>query len=784
MTNHTSKRLGTFIEAVAESLHSSARYNSGDSVAPAAILWTDVESEWLPIVDRLRNLMPEIVMLGEFSPARRNGPAIWMRCVIERILTDVKIPENSIPVLYLPNVNRQVLRAPEECPDDLKPLVELQYRGVVWAQTNGRDWTIEAFLVSENGGLGLEMARDSKTRQSLMGAREALAVTPISLLRGRRLEAEDFDRMMVGDTVRDLLCWINNPEECRSEWTSERWAAFQSRCKEEYKFDPEKDGVLVATELLGLRQGKWLDVWNRYSESPSLYPGIPDMLRRAKPAALMFDREPWPDENEKEEDILRVALAELIKLSAPDARKAIFELDEKHQERRAWVWVRLGGSPLATALGYLKTLAEQTEKALAGETPDSMGYYYIKEGYKADDAVLRALSCVKSAADLEAVQNAIQSLYTSWLDDSARNLQSLMVKSPPSDYGKLKENKIEAEVGECILFVDGLRYDIAKRVLERSTDRHLITTEGYRWAALPSVTPTGKPAVTPIAMNLRGEQAGPDFLPVFADTHSAATAERLRGALMESGYQVLQVQATGRPLDESARGWSEFGELDALGHKLRLKLSNQVDEQVNLLLDRIDQLLIAGWRSVRVVTDHGWLLAPGALPSLSMKKYMTECKWARCAVIKEGAKADVPVIGWFWDVNQHVAFGPGVHCFSKGVEYTHGGVSLQECLIPDLKFSRSMHDRMVSVSIQNIQWIGLRCRVAVSPEFEGLYCTLRTKPNDAKSAICPAKSFDREGRAGLLVEDENLMGSATILVVFDNTGQILCKQATIVGGES
>jgi hypothetical protein len=320
--------------------------------------------------------------------------------------------------------------------------------------------------------------------------------------------------------------------------------------------------------------------------------------------------------------------------------------------------------------------------------------------------------------------------------------------------------------------------------LEKSAERRLITTEGYRWAALPSVTPTGKPAVTPIALKLRGEQAGPDFLPVFVDTHGAATAERLRDALSASGYQVLHGQATGRPLDESALGWSEFGELDSLGHKLRLKLSDQIDEQVNLLLDRIDQLLTAGWVLVRVVTDHGWLLAPGALPSLSMKKYMTECKWARCAVIKEGAKVDVPVIGWFWDANQHVAYGPGVHCFSKGVEYTHGGVSLQECLIPDLKFSRAIHDKSVTVSIQSVKWIGLRCRVVIIPAIEGLFCVLRAKPNDVKSAICPPKSFDKDGQTGLLVEDDNLMGTATILVVFDNSGQVICKQATIVGGGS
>jgi hypothetical protein len=36
-------------------------------------------------------------------------------------------------------------------------VVELQYRGTMWTQLNGKDWKVEAFLVSENGGLGLEV---------------------------------------------------------------------------------------------------------------------------------------------------------------------------------------------------------------------------------------------------------------------------------------------------------------------------------------------------------------------------------------------------------------------------------------------------------------------------------------------------------------------------------------------------------------------------------------------------------------------------------------------------
>ena len=787
----------TFIEAVKEGLLAAGRYNTGDAVAPAAILWTDAEGDWRPVAARLRGLMPELLTLGPFEPEQRTGPAIWLRCVTEGVLEDVKVPANSIPVLYLPNVSRQLLRTPEECPDELRPLVELQYRGAVWTQVNGKDWTVEAFLLTENGGLGLEVARDQKTRQSLLGALDALATAPIALLRGHKLEAEDFDKLMVGDTVRDLLLWISDAAGCKEEWDAARWAAFKSRCRDEYKFDPESDGDIVAAERLGLRQAKWADVWRRFTESPALYPGVPAALKRAKPGTLLFDREPWPDENEKDEAGVRKSLSGLQGQAPAKAREIVLSLEQQHGARRAWVWARMGQSPLAGALEHLKTLAEMTATPLGGDTPDQMAQAYIQGAYRADDAVLRAMASVKSADDQEAVREAIRALYCGWLDDTARTFQATVAKSPLPGADELKDGLVTADPGECLLFVDGLRFDVAQRLLARAHERQLATTEGYRWSPVPSVTPTAKPAVTPAAGMVLGEAAGEYFCPVIVEPSpltplpsdgrggpKPVTADRLREAIAGKGYQVLHGLDAGQPQAENARGWSECGEFDTLGHKLQARLAGQIEEQLDLLLDRILHLLESGWKSVRVVTDHGWLLAPGGLPSLPLKKYLTECKWSRCAVIKPGAQADVPTAGWFWDGTQAVAVAPGAHCFKTGTEYSHGGLSLQECVTPDLVFTSPSEGKAAAVAIESVQWVGQRCRVTIKPAVPGLSAGLRDKASDAKTGICAAKPFDSEGRAGLIVENEDLAGTATTLVVFDASGRALSKQATVVGGES
>jgi len=42
---------------------------------------------------------------------------------------------------------------------------------------------------------------------------------------------------------------------------------------------------------------------------------------------------------------------------------------------------------------------------------------------------------------------------------------------------------------------------------------------------------------------------------------------------------------------------------------------------------------------------------------------------------------------WFWDSAEAVVLAPGISCFVAGTEYAHGGLTLQEALIPSLAVS-------------------------------------------------------------------------------------------------
>ncbi len=180
------------------------------SVAPACILWPDHDRQWEAVIQVIQAELPELFILGDYEPDKRLGPAIWLRCVIAGSADEISLPRDHPPILYLPGVSRQDLRDIEKCPDSLRPLAELQYRGVIWSQINSKDWTILAFFKSDQGGLGLDVAQDNDTKNAMQLALYRLLDEDVSLLKGKHLDRDYFNTLLTGgDPIRDLLHWLD-----------------------------------------------------------------------------------------------------------------------------------------------------------------------------------------------------------------------------------------------------------------------------------------------------------------------------------------------------------------------------------------------------------------------------------------------------------------------------------------------------------------------------------------------------------------------------------------------
>jgi hypothetical protein len=208
----------------------------------------------------------------------------------------------------------------------------------------------------------------------------------------------------------------------------------------------------------------------------------------------------------------------------------------------------------------------------------------------------------------------------------------------------------------------------------------------------------------------------------------------------------------------------------------------RIKEEIRSLVERITDLIQSGWRQVKVVTDHGWLLLPGGLPKHDLPGYLTETRWGRCAMLKPEAKPSGLLLPWRWAGEVGVALAPGVTCYQAGMEYAHGGLSLQECVTPVLEITHA--PKAVAVVFTDVKWIGLRCRVTLDKGAPGLRVDLRTKAADPASSLAKGgKEVDAEGKASLPVEDDSFVGGAAALVVIDPQGVIIIKIPTTVGGE-
>lgn len=633
------------IDLLASEVRASADYNSNVQVAPSVILWTDKQRQWESALPLLKAAMPELVVLGDYAPEQKTGPAIWIKCVIEGVLPEVSLPDNYTPIIYLPGVERRDLRAIANCPEELMPLAELQYRGCWWIYSNAaRDWTVKAFLVSKNGGVDLDVAGDDKTQQAMLRVLPEILDSKPEDLSNRRLEAADFNKLVSNDPVRDLLSWMNASKACRERWSESRWLALVGICETEYHFNPEKDGELTAAELLCQRQGVWENVWQRYLESCHHYPFLPELLLKVE-ADLAADGSSYPVINNRQEVNLESSLFKLQSMNSGEVRTSLLELEAEHAKRRDWIWFELGQAPLAGVLEHLNKVALLTQKVFSGTQPEEMADLYRDKYWQADDSMLKALAYPLTNDQQVLVQKLLTLIYTPWLDQVTRNFQDL------------------------------------------------VRVKGY-----PG--------------------------------------------------------------------------------------NNQCDALLDEVVERIEELLAAGWKKIRLVTDHGWILTPEPMAKVDLPKHLTETRWGRCAVIKDSIGSGYQQVNWYWNSQVSVAVAPGASCFKTGQHYDHGGLSLQECFTPVIEILNNISQSQatkVSASLADLRWVGLICRVQAETSAAGVIAVLRTHPADPESEISKRKPL-KEGKCSLMVDDE-YEGTPAVLVLLDEQNNVLAKKPTLVGDE-
>jgi len=770
---------------VAQALRAAANYNAESSARPAAVFWPDPDGSWEPVIGLLQEAVP-ILVLGDYDTAKAQGPAIWLRAVLaapESVELPPHLAEHSDKnpwVIYLPGLSRSSLSDVTSLDAAVSPLLEVALRSNWWPSAHGHaPWTPHSILSSKNG-VGLDIASDAKTKAALVSVLDRLLAEDVDELRRMgRLDAARLHSLVMTDSVRTLLEWLDDPESTRNELHGARWDAFLEACGSTYGFDPTKDGALTAAARLGAREGAWEVAWDRFADNPRRYPNIPVALDLARPAGDLFggaDPHPdsWPSWNLEQEHELRNSLAGLTEKNDLDqARASIKELAANHLRREESVWGELGQAPLARATGDIAELADLAASGAPGSDLSSQMNWYASDGYRIDDLALRAIAAAPSAADRTAVCKALQTIYDPWLEQTARAFQKAAAASYKGQIG------LDVSQGTCVVFVDALRFDLAQRLAKRLASFNIAIS--HRLAAFPTVTPTGQPAVAPLRAAFGAGQA---FDAADAQGRSVK-GQVFRAALADAGVQYLDWKSS-EAGDAAGVGWTQTNTIDALGHDHGHALSDMADQQLDLVAERIQGLLAAGWRRVVVVTDHGFVLPAAPALKVTLPLAITEgdaARKPRVARLKAGAsRPDFPIVPWTWDASVEMVSAPGAAAFEAGTLYEHGGLSPQECVIPVLDITAG-DGATAPARIEGIRWTGQRCRIDYQPAEADVVAEVRLAPGDPSSAVGGPKAPSEPGEIKVLVDEDQAAERTTAYVVLlTPDGATVAQRQTIVGG--
>ena len=265
-----------------------------------------------------------------------------------------------------------------------------------------------------------------------------------------------------------------------------------------------------------------------------------------------------------------------------------------------------------------------------------------------------------------------------------------------------------------IIVTDACRWDLAQDVVKLLDGDECSLAPVL--STLPSDTPFGMAALLPLA----GQPVVVEFgagKPAIrqGDTKDLDTRDGRKAVL-----RATVVDSRGKPqvdfieLEALLKGGKVPGTplvvvldngIDEQGHKGTEQLPALVETFTRNLRHAIGALHQAGIESVHVVTDHGFLLLPpeavDALGRPEVLPAQAHYKHQRWAALKPGAPvADVMRLPSPLAPDVVLGIPRGVRTLEKAEPYLHGGISLQECVIPHLVSRRVLPRARLGLELQ------------------------------------------------------------------------------------
>lgn len=354
----------------------------------------------------------------------------------------------------------------------------------------------------------------------------------------------------------------------------------------------------------------------------------------------------------------------------------------------------------------------------------------------------------------------------------------------------------------AVFFIDGLRLDLAQQIMEIvNQDSQTKVSDEFRLAGLPSITALGMAALLPKA----GSQV------VTWDQDWVITAPDAKGNLADKDARVQFLQrdlknSTVMALEEMLRPQTRVADIvdrllifstdiDALGENSAEVSFDALEAPVQRIVQGIRKALDAGFSTVHVVTDHGFLLLDDISESdkISPPDVQFLDVHQRYLVGRSlPERTDLlrfPIRGSN-DLQVYCPFGIAAFVTPGRYQYSHGGPSLHEIVIPYLVARRESQRRPVNVRLTLPAEIhNAIFKIELHPEVDSLIDTERNvrvtierdgrRLRDYEEVVTPGGPVSKNLR--LNPADRIPRGSKIDLIVQDaHTGEELDRKSAIV----
>jgi PglZ domain len=328
---------------------------------------------------------------------------------------------------------------------------------------------------------------------------------------------------------------------------------------------------------------------------------------------------------------------------------------------------------------------------------------YVDRWWEIDRAHLSVRAACGRISGLQHVRRVADLAYfecTSAINDRFTELVGVEIAWPPAELPSATTLGDElwstTSARKAVIVADGLRWDLARSLQAVCSSMAIHSLA----ATIPSKTAFGMAAMLPIqGVDIKVSfdkgvmiRTSDDANLSTRDGRKAFLEARLprKGGKPGVGFIDLEELLNGTPLPSLPVAVIFDNTIDEQGHKVTHELPGLVEQLTSKLRRAVERLHELGINEVHVVTDHGFLLLPADMvnglgrPSVGLAQVLRrEDRW--CAL-----KPDAPVTGLI-RLPLPMATDPVVLGFPRGVrtlvetgDYCHGGISLQETVIPHL----------------------------------------------------------------------------------------------------